>query len=142
MASPFNESEWIGQGKEYVISKIPEHVSEAKKQLLKMPDAVEAMIPDNTMPLRDFLGCNLPTKSSEFIPVENTSLFRKKLPCGLNAETLTNRAIPSDQHLQLLESRLGQACFIFVIEQTDSSAEKSSGSIQKTKYKRGSVSIN
>jgi hypothetical protein len=55
MASPFIESEWIGKGKEYDIAKIPEHVSEAKNQLLKMPDAVEAMIPHNTMPLQDFL---------------------------------------------------------------------------------------
>ena len=55
MASPFIESEWIGKGKEYDIAKIPEHVSEAKKQLLNIPDAVEAMIPHTTMPLRDFL---------------------------------------------------------------------------------------
>ena len=45
MASPFIELEWIGKGKEYDIAKIPKHVSEAKKQLLKIPDAVEAMIP-------------------------------------------------------------------------------------------------
>jgi hypothetical protein len=51
MASLFIESEWIGLGKEYNIAKIPEHVSEAKKQLLKIPDTVEAMIPNNTMPL-------------------------------------------------------------------------------------------
>ena len=113
MASPFIESEWIGQGKEYDIAKIPEHVTEAKKQLLKIPDAVEAMIPHNTMLLRDFLGCKLPTKSSEFIPINDTSLFSKKPPCGVNhdAETLTKRAIPSDQHLQILENQLGQAWF-------------------------------
>ena len=46
--SPFIESEWIGQGKKYDIAKIPEHVSEVKKKLLKMPDAVEAMIPYDT----------------------------------------------------------------------------------------------
>jgi hypothetical protein len=63
MASPFIESEWIGLGKEYNIAKIPEHVSEAKKQLLKIPDTVEALIPNNTMPLRDFLAYKLPTKS-------------------------------------------------------------------------------
>jgi hypothetical protein len=91
MASPFIKSEWIGQGKEYDIAKIPEQVTEAKKQLLKMPDAVEAMIPHNTMLLQDFLGCKLPTKSSEFIPIKDTSLFSKKLPCEVNhdAETLT-----------------------------------------------------
>ena len=104
MASSFIESEWIGLGKEYDIIKIPEDVSEAKKQLfkLKMPDAVEATIPHNTMPLRDFLACKLPTKSSEFIPIKDASLFSKKLPCGLevNAETLMKCAIPSDQHLQ------------------------------------------
>ena len=63
------------------------------------------------MPLRDFLAFKLPTKSSEFIPIKDTSLFSKKLPCGVNAETLTKRAIPSDQHLQILENRLGQAWF-------------------------------
>jgi hypothetical protein len=111
MASPFIESEWIVQGKEYDIAKIPDHVSEAKKQLLKIPDAVEAMTPHNTMSLRNFLGCKLPTKSSEFIPIKYTSLFSKKLPCRLDAETLMNRAIPSDQHLQILETQLGQAWF-------------------------------
>ena len=111
MASSFIESEWVGHGKEYDIAKIPEHVFEAKKQLLKIPDAVEAMIPLKTMSLRDFLGCELPTKSSEFIPIKDTSLFSKKLPCGLDAKTLTSRAIPSDQHLQILESQLGQAWF-------------------------------
>jgi hypothetical protein len=45
------------------------------------------------------------------MPIKDTSLFSKKLPCGLDAETLTNRAIPSDQHLQILESWLGQAWF-------------------------------
>ena len=49
MASSFIESEWIGLGKEYDIIKIPEHVSEAKKQLLKILDAVKATIPHNTM---------------------------------------------------------------------------------------------
>jgi hypothetical protein len=80
MASPFIKSEWVGQGKEYDIAKIPEHVSKAKKKLLKMSDAVEAMIPHDTMPLRvvrDFLRCKLPTKSSEFIPIKDTSLFSK-----------------------------------------------------------------
>ena len=60
MASSFIASEWIGLEKEYDIIKIPEYVSEAKKQPLKMPDAVEATIPHNTMPLRDFLACKLP----------------------------------------------------------------------------------
>ena len=64
MASPFIELEWIGTGKEYDIAKIPEHVSEAKKQLLKIPDAVEAMIPHNTLPNKNiFLRI-------EFITVE------------------------------------------------------------------------
>ena len=57
---------WIGV--DWAGKKIPEHVSEAKKQLLKIPDAVEleVMIPHNTMPLRDFLRYKLPTKSTEY----------------------------------------------------------------------------
>ena len=50
------------------------------------------MIPHKTMPLRDFLAFKLPTKSSEFIPIKDTSLFSKNLPCEVNAETLTKRA--------------------------------------------------
>ena len=68
MASPFIEPEWIGQGKEYDIAKIPEHVSEAKKILLKMPDAVEAMIPNDTMPHEISLGLNCPQSHQNSYP--------------------------------------------------------------------------
>ena len=70
------------------LHKIPKHVSEAQKKLLKMSNAVKAMIPHNTMPLRDFLGCKLPTKSctvsefSGFAIVLHTCVHVRKLVCG------------------------------------------------------------
>ena len=47
----------------------------------------------------------------KFIHITKTSLFSKNLPCGFNAESLTNHAMPYDQHLQILKTRLGQAWF-------------------------------
>ena len=95
----FIESEWVGQGKSYNVTKIPTYVLEAKGKLLVVPEAFKTKILCNSMPISQFLGLKPPGKSPEIIMVKIEECFSQWPPYTNIADVHTSCPILADKIL-------------------------------------------
>ncbi|KAG6864122.1 hypothetical protein C0991_012300 [Blastosporella zonata] len=106
----FNPTEWIGNGKKYIVGGLPDHVEEAKDQLLVIPALAAQHFPHDSTPIGDFMKAPFPVKLTELITVQTQDCFSKEAPSA-DMDAFLERPIPSDESISRLSDALGQAWF-------------------------------
>ncbi|PPR00996.1 hypothetical protein CVT24_000570 [Panaeolus cyanescens] len=110
LSTEFREEDWIGVGKRYPEKDVPHYISCAKRQHLKVPEAVINCLPVPSHSVLALLANSLPKKSAQIIAYTISAWFSTEAPnCGV--KELVQRPIPSDTELVRLEEGFGQAWF-------------------------------
>jgi hypothetical protein len=67
---PFVEKEWIGQGRKYDLAKLPAFVTDARREIMAIPQIFyqSSGLPNPNLSVTKFLSTKLPHVSAELIP--------------------------------------------------------------------------
>ncbi|KIY43125.1 hypothetical protein FISHEDRAFT_54055 [Fistulina hepatica ATCC 64428] len=108
----FKEKDYIGVGKIYPTSNVPEFISQAKRKLLEIPQGfVDTYLPHPSLPVRQFVEALLPKKhTTDYLTIDAAQCFSSSKP-NVHLKVLLSRPIPSNPDLQQLDNALGQAWF-------------------------------
>jgi hypothetical protein len=107
---PFIDKQWIKAGKQYPKNNTPYEVLWARNDILNIPEVHLNHLPEQNLPVSQFLLHELPLQSAEIITTKARSWFNPDMPIT-DTKILLNRPIPPAAFLLDLEREFGQAWF-------------------------------
>ncbi|KAG6905164.1 hypothetical protein DXG01_004460, partial [Tephrocybe rancida] len=107
---PFDKRDWIGIGKVYPTTNVPDEVQCKKEEMLSIPDAHIEFFPNPALPVKQFIALALPMQSSEIISIKVKKWYSTQTP-NASIDILLNRTIPPKTFLDDLADGFGQAWF-------------------------------
>jgi hypothetical protein len=107
---PFVEKEWIGRGRKYDWAKLPAFVTNARREIMAIPQKFHHTLPNPNLSVIEVLSSELPHVSAELISSKTNTWFSTNEP-NINYDILISRSVPLAEFIDKLDAASGQAWF-------------------------------